>query len=77
MKDEEWRLRSFEIIKHHLKGFEDNDLRQILVRAGGISFKSRSGKELWGLLERNMERLGVESIDAEPTYKHVNPKGSA
>jgi hypothetical protein len=56
---------------HHLRGFADDDLRQILVRAGGISVLSRSGKELWGLLDRNMDRLGVERIDSNPETKYV------
>jgi hypothetical protein len=69
MMDPEWRLRSFDVIKDHLGGFEDDDLRRILVRAGAIRFWSRTGKELWGLLERNRHRLGATDIDEEPGHR--------
>lgn len=53
-----WRQRSFSIIKAKLGGFEDNQLRQILVQAGAIRFKRESdGIEFWGLLDRNQEVL--------------------
>jgi hypothetical protein len=32
-------------------------LRQLLVRAGALSFQGEAGKELWGLKERNERRL--------------------
>ena len=66
LSDGEWRLRSFKVIRHHLGGFPDNDLRKILVRSGAIRFMAKSGEELWGLLERNRHRLGVTKIDADP-----------
>lgn len=66
LSDGKWRLRSFKVIRHHLGGFEENDLRKILVRCGAIRFMSKSGEELWGLLERNRDRLGVTRIDSDP-----------
>ena len=39
----EWRLRSLRVIRHHLGCFDDDELRQILVRAGVIRFSSKSG----------------------------------
>jgi hypothetical protein len=66
LADREWRLRSFKVLRHHLAGFEDNALRQILVRCGAIRFMSKSGEELWGLLDRNSDRLGVTRIDSDP-----------
>jgi hypothetical protein len=59
MKDPRFQLRSFELIKYHLAGFDDNELRKILVRAGGICFKSSEGNEMWGLLSRNRQLLGA------------------
>jgi len=56
MNDPRWEQRSFEAIKSRLGGFADDDLRRILVRAGAIRF-SVSGKEHWGLLERNRAQL--------------------
>ena len=58
-----WELRSFDAIKHHVGGFEDNDLRQALVRAGAVRFY-RDGKEMWGLLERTQQ--GLEADDYMP-----------
>jgi hypothetical protein len=52
----EWPLRSFNVIKIHLGGFEDDELRKMLVKAGAIRFESKSGSELWGLLARNRHR---------------------
>jgi len=72
LSDGKWRLRSFKVIRHHLGGFEDDDLRKILVRCGAIRFMSKSGEELWGLLERNRDRLGVTRIDADPANRDDN-----
>jgi len=66
MNDSEWRLRSFKVIKQHLGGFDDDELRRTLVRAGAVRFKSKSGRELWGLFERTRDLLGVEKIDDDP-----------
>jgi hypothetical protein len=56
MSDARWDQRSFDAIQSRLGGFADDDLRRILVRAGAIRF-TVSGKEHWGLLERNREHL--------------------
>jgi hypothetical protein len=66
LSDTEWRLRSFKVIRHHLGGFEEDELRKILVRAGAIRFKSRSGYELWGLIDRSRDLLGVVQVDSDP-----------
>ena len=70
LSDQTWRLRSFKVIRHHLGGFEDNELRKILVRCGAIRFMSRSGQELWGLVERNTDRLGITKVDADPANQN-------
>jgi hypothetical protein len=47
-------MRSFSKIKHHLPGFNDDDLRRHLIRAGAVCFTNpSSGEELWGLLEKH------------------------
>ena len=56
--DERWKLRSFERIKRRVGGFDDDELRQLLVRAGALRFQGRSGEELWGLRQRNLDQLG-------------------
>ncbi len=48
--------RSFETLKKHLGGFEDDELRKILVRAGAIRVY-REGEEWWRLLSRMEEFL--------------------
>jgi len=53
LQAEEWKKRSFEAIKRRIGGFEDNELRQLLVRAGAIRFEGEGDRELWGLVERN------------------------
>ena len=55
-----WRLRTFKTIKHHLAGFADDELRQILIRAGAVRFEDAEGIEIWGLLSRNRELLDKE-----------------
>ena len=57
LENEKWKKRSFEEIKKRLGGFEDNELRKILVRSGAIKFVTSDGKELWGLLSRNKDDL--------------------
>lgn len=49
--------RSFEVIRDHLGGFDDDEVRRILVRAGAIKVKGDDGKEKWRLLERSPEYI--------------------
>ena len=49
--------RSFDVLQKHLGGFEDNDLRKILVRAGAVSEYRSDGSEWWFLLSRMDERI--------------------
>lgn len=58
--------RTFRALKYHLSGFTDEELRKILVRAGGIRLTA-GGQEVWGLLSRNREYLSVEDIKEVPT----------
>jgi hypothetical protein len=54
----DWKLRTFEAIHNKVAGFERNDLRKILIRAGAVKFERRDdGAEMWGLIERNQEAL--------------------
>ena len=55
---EGWKQRSFKEIKGKLGGFEDNELRKILIRAGAVKFKRREdSEELWGLLSKNKKEF--------------------
>ena len=49
--------RSFDTLKKHLGGFEDDELRKILVRAGAIRVFREDGSEWWRLLERSAEYI--------------------
>lgn len=43
-------------MKKHLGGFEDDELRKILVRAGAIRvYRKEDNAEMWTLLERSQE----------------------
>jgi hypothetical protein len=64
MTDSEWNWRSFKVIQHHLGGFSEDELRRLLVRAGAIRATAKDGSELWGLLERNGDLIGLESVEA-------------
>ncbi len=44
--------RSFETLKKHLGGFDDDELRKILVRAGAIRTFRDDNSEWWRLLSR-------------------------
>jgi hypothetical protein len=68
----EWRLRSFAVIKCHLGGFSDDELRKILVRSGAIrtyAVVRRRRVEAWGLLENNYDKLGVVRLHGDQSWK--------
>ena len=44
--------RSFPMIKHHIGGFDPNELRRLLVRTGAVRFMAADGTEIWALRER-------------------------
>lgn len=63
--------RTFRILRHHLGGFTDDELRRILVRTGAIRVKSKSGDELWILVDRMVEKIPTDGsfywrIDKDP-----------
>jgi hypothetical protein len=49
--------RSFELLSERLGGFEPDELRRILVRAGAIRFRRSNGSEYWRLLSRDAEAI--------------------
>ncbi|NUM46685.1 MAG: hypothetical protein HUU38_18430 [Anaerolineales bacterium] len=53
LEADKWKKRSFDEIKKRLAGFDDNELRKILVRSGAVRFEGENGKEFWGLISRN------------------------
>ncbi|MEX1002661.1 MAG: hypothetical protein WDZ35_11145 [Crocinitomicaceae bacterium] len=57
--------RSFETLKQHLGGFDDDELRKILVRAGAIRVyrDGDESDEWWRLLSRNEEYIEKKRLD--------------
>lgn len=58
LENPDHKKRSFSLLKARLGGFDDDDLRKILVRAGAVKFITRrEGRKIewWGLLEKNPE----------------------
>jgi len=49
--------RSFSTLKNYLGGFEDDELRKVLVRAGAIRTFRDDGSEWWRLLSRMDEYI--------------------
>lgn len=47
--------RSFALLAKRLGGFEENELRKILVRAGAVRYIREDGTEWWRLLSRRAE----------------------
>lgn len=57
LESPKWGKRSFVELKKRLGGFNDDDLRKVLVRAGAVRFISSDDEELWGLISRNKDDL--------------------
>ncbi len=55
--------RSFETLRRHLGGFEDDELRKILVRAGAMRIYREDGSEWWRLLTRMDEFIERKALD--------------
>jgi hypothetical protein len=55
--------RSFDTLRNHLGGFEDDELRKILVRAGAIRVYREDGSEWWRLLSRMDEYIERKQLD--------------
>jgi hypothetical protein len=66
LRDRQSHYRTFRSLKYHLSGFTDDELRKILVRAGGIRLTA-GGQEVWGLLSRNRSYLSIDDIKEVPT----------
>jgi hypothetical protein len=61
--------RSFEALQRHLGGFEDDELRKILVRAGAMRVYRDDGSEWWRLVSR-MEEF-IEKKDLERMAREI------
>ena len=63
---ETWEKRSFEEIKRRVGGFEDEELRKLLVRAGAVRFYGKEDIEFWGLIERNEDHVNKSEPESSP-----------
>jgi hypothetical protein len=53
-----WTQRSFKAIKRNIGGYDDDDLRRLLVRSGAIRlYRKSDNEEMWGLLSENKSQL--------------------
>ncbi|MDR7192727.1 hypothetical protein [Luteimonas terrae] len=59
--------RSFEVLRKHLGGFEDDELRRILVRAGAVRTYRDDSSEWWRLLSRMDEYIDQKVRRADVT----------
>lgn len=57
LSNDKWKQRSFDEIKKRLGGFQDDELRKILVRSGAVCFQGSNDEEFWGLIDKNKEKL--------------------
>ena len=60
LNHKKWRFRTFKTLKHHIAGFEDDELRKILVSVGAIKFEDNNKCEIWGLFDRVQQELDAE-----------------
>lgn len=51
LNDKKYSDRRFTTLKKHLGGFEDNELRKLLVRSGAICIRNEKEEEFWTLLK--------------------------
>ncbi|MEU9782135.1 hypothetical protein AB0H92_14380 [Streptomyces phaeochromogenes] len=61
LKNPRWSSRTFGTIQRWIgDGFDEKELRRLLVRAGAVCIPDRTGRdrELWGLVDRNEDVLG-------------------
>jgi hypothetical protein len=63
--------RSFETLQRNLGGFEEDELRKILVRAGAIRIYREDGSEWWRLLSRMDEY--IERKELERVTREIQP----
>lgn len=53
LEHEAYTKRQFKTIRRKIAGFEDDELRKLLVRAGAVRFEGDGEEEYWGLISRN------------------------
>lgn len=70
LSHEKFFERSFDAISTAIGGFEDDELRKLLVRAGAIRRRRKDGSEWWILIDREIDRLNdARENEGRPAYK--------
>jgi hypothetical protein len=64
LQHQRWRRRTFRTIRAAVGGFSDDELRQLLVRAGALRYSYDDETEVWGLISRNTEWINSSVGDA-------------
>ncbi|WP_327713716.1 hypothetical protein OG912_38135 (plasmid) [Streptomyces sp. NBC_00464] len=58
LKHAEWPYRSLDRIRKEIGGFDDTELRRLLVRSGAVRLPNDPELgEVWGLVKRNKDAL--------------------
>jgi hypothetical protein len=61
-----WKYRSFDAIRKKVRGFDDDELRRLLIRSGALCFELRAHRrEMWGLRSRNEDKVTQAASDDE------------
>jgi hypothetical protein len=47
LRHSKWSQRSFTILRSHVGGSEDDELRRLLVRAGAVRFVNKDDSSEW------------------------------
>ncbi|SKA41338.1 hypothetical protein SAMN02745126_06490 [Enhydrobacter aerosaccus] len=70
LSDDEWTVRSIEVVKAALHGLSDEDVRNTLLRAGAIPLTlndpdTGTKSEVWGLVSRNRQLISGQTFDGK------------
>lgn len=55
--------RSFELLKKRIGGFEEDELRRLLVRAGAVRYFSSDGREWWRLIDQDGDQIAKRQLE--------------
>lgn len=62
LNDEKYKDRKFSTIKRHLRGFEENELRKLLISSGAICLNGKDDDEFWTLLDKNTKTHWISNL---------------
>ncbi len=84
LKQSKSRFVPFYILSHHVGGFEDDELRKLLLAVGAVRVADVNNVEYWVLLSRltnneigNLWRIEIEDANWPPITEIVREAGSS